>query len=214
MRHTPGFYRRLALILLAKDIVRGGLAVLLMLILKAVGAPLWLALIFSLVAYTGLRLIAGTVGQPPDDAKWRPTPRSDFELYARCLGMRQELRDRSARIEDPHTYDQLGSITSRIDRILGVIAEDKKYDASAAFLDLMVLTDNFLTDYLRVVRRGFDPADMREQVGENLATLEARYERFWEQLNRDAVVNLKALGEIINFNLKELAVSSPRGGTS
>jgi hypothetical protein len=27
-------------------------------------------------------------------------------------------------------------------------------------------------------------------------------------------VNLKALGEIINFNLKELAVSSPRGGTS
>jgi hypothetical protein len=55
---------------------------------------------------------------------------------------------------------------------------------------------------------------MREQVGENLATLEARYERFWEQLNRDAVVNLKALSEIINFNLKELAVSSPRGGTS
>jgi hypothetical protein len=214
MRHPPGFQRRFALLGLHKDVVRGGLCVILMVALVVGGLPLWLALILPILAYPGLRLITASIGQASAGKELRPTPRTDGDGYAACLELQRDLQSLSSRIEDSQVAGQLRRITAWIDKILGAIAEDEKHQAATPLHDLVDLTKDLLTRYLKVVRRGFDGADVRERVRENLVTLEAAYERFWVQLNRDAVVNLAALSETIDFNLKDLASSRQIGGIS
>jgi len=202
MSHTLGFYGRLALLTLQKDVARGGLCVILMVVLAVEGLPWWLALLLPVLAYPGLWLIASSAGQTSESKKQRPTPRTDGEAYATCLRLQREIQALSSRIDDRHASGQLRRITSWIDRILGAIAEDGKYRASMTLLNLVGPTCDLITGYVKVVRRGFGGAEVQERIRENLATLETAYERFWVQLNRDAIVNLESLSETIDFNLK------------
>jgi hypothetical protein len=110
--------------------------------------------------------------------------------------------------------EQLRRISCWIDRILQTIVEDDKHQASLTLINLTETTDDLLAAYLKVSRRGLDGPDVRERVRENLATLESAYDRFWEQLNRDAVVNLEALSAAIEFNLNELGALRQLGGIS
>ena len=66
MARSTDTYRRAALLGLQHDLVRGLLAVLLLLLLLVFGASLWLALPVSLIAYGGMRLMAGSTNHSPN----------------------------------------------------------------------------------------------------------------------------------------------------
>jgi hypothetical protein len=214
MGHTPGFYRKLALLVLGKEVVRGGLCTLVMAALLIGGLSMWLSLILSLLAYGGLRLAAPFVGESLERGKQRATPQNDRAAYALCKSLRGEIRTLSTHVDDAQMTARLQNIAAWIDRILGVIEEDEKYQASAPLLDRLGSTHGLLIEYVKVARRGFDEAELRERVRDNLATLEKGYEQFWTHLNRDALVNLEVLSETIDFNLWELPGTNRRGGTS
>jgi hypothetical protein len=211
MRHTPGFYRRLAVIALHTDAVRGGLAVVLMVALAVGGLSLWHVLGLPLILYIGLGLVPLSLDQPGASADRQTVARSDRTAYARCARLRQEIHDITGRVDDAQALDSIRRTVWRIDKILGAIAEDGKYPASTALLELVVPTHELLVGYLRVSGRGLDTIEVRKRVRANLDTLDNAYARFWVRLNRDAVVNLEALGEAIEFTLTDLAPSNPGG---
>lgn len=212
MGHTPGFYRRLALLVLGKEAVRGGLCILVMAALVAEGLSVWLSLILPLMAYGGLRLAAPSVGELLERGNQRPTPQTDRAAYAMCVSSREEIRTLATHVDDAQMTAHLRNISSWIDRIMEVIEEDEKHHASAPLLDRLGSTHDLLIEYVKIARRGFDEAELRERVRDNLATLEMAYEQFWTHLNRDALVNLDVLSETIDFNLWELPGAHRRGG--
>jgi hypothetical protein len=211
MRHTPGFYRRLAVIALQTDVARGGLAAVLMVALALGGLSPWLVLGLPPIAYAGLRLLPRRRGQSAERTGWQTGDLSERSAYARCLALRQEIDALSGRVEDAQARDSFRRIISRIDEINGAIAEDGKYGAARTLLELVGPTHELLVGYLKVRGRGLESGEMRERVRTNLDTLGNAYDRFWVRLNRDAVVNLEALGEAIEFTLTDLASSSPGG---
>jgi hypothetical protein len=212
MRHSPGFYRRFTVLALHKEAVRGGLCAILLLALWLIGLPFWLVLIVPLLVYAGLWLVTSFTNKTLGNKQ--ESPRSADEAYAKSLSFQRKLRVVANRAEYRQVSAQLRQIACWVDKILQTIVEDGKYQASLTLIDLTETTDDLLTAYVKVVRRGLDESDVRERVQENLATLEIAYERFWEQLNRDAVVNLHALSEAIDLTLSGLGTSRQLGGAS
>jgi len=210
MRHSPGFYRRFAVLALHKEAVRGGLCVILLLTLLLFGLPFWLILVVPPLTYAGLWLATSIVSKTSSDE--RESPRSVDEAHVQSLGFQRKLQVMANRSEYRQISDQLRQISSWVDKILQTIVEDGKYQASLPLADLIDTTDSLLTAYLKVVRRGLDESDVRERVRENLATLETAYQRFWQQLNRDAVVNLHALSEAIELSLSDFGTFRQLGG--
>ncbi|MFL5758686.1 MAG: hypothetical protein ACJ789_03050 [Thermomicrobiales bacterium] len=210
MRHNPGFYRRFAVLALHKEAVRGGLCVILLLALVLIGLPFSLVLVVPLLTYSGLWLVTSFLSKTSDNKP--ESPRSADEAFAKSLSFQRRLRVSASRAEYRQVSDQLQQISGWVDKILQTVVEDGKYQASLTLIGLTETTDDLLTAYLKVVRRGLDESDVRERVRENLATLETAYQRFWMQLNRDAVVNLKALNEAIELNLRDLGAARLLGG--
>src|SRR5213596_822673 len=105
MRHSPGFYRRVSLLALHKEAVRGGLCVILLLALLFIGLPLWLVLIGPLLAYTGLWSVTSflikTSGNECD------SPRSADEAHVQSLGFQRKLQVMANRSEYRQISDQL-----------------------------------------------------------------------------------------------------------
>src|SRR5688500_2618902 len=94
-----------------------------------------------------------------------------------------------------------------IDQILAGIVVDEKYQAGTSLLERTGITRDQIAGTVQVIRREIGGEETEERVRRNLASLEAAYERFWERLNRDAVVNLTPLNETIDFTLTELTRS-------
>jgi hypothetical protein len=172
-----------------------------------------LALIIPFLVYAGFWRFASAMNWL-FEAKQRPPLRSAEEAYATCLSLQRKFQVLARRIDDRQASEQLDRITSWIDRMLQTIVEDDKYQASLTLVNLIETTDDLLAAYLKVVRRGLDGPDMRERVRDNLATLETACEQFYERLNRDAVVDLEALNDTIEFNLTELRTSHQLGEVS
>jgi DNA-binding CsgD family transcriptional regulator len=204
MRHSPGFYKRLAVLSLQKEFVRGGLSVILLVVLFAVGLPIWLIVGLPLLMYGGLSVATATVLQMPETKQEQPLPRSGKEAFAKCLELQREIKARIDRVEDAKTAEHFHRNICWIDKIMEAIAEDGKYEAARSLFPLIGLTYDLLVDYLRVVRRGLGDTETHEAVCESLETLEVSFKRFWEALNRDAVVNLRALSESIDAIFSEL----------
>jgi DNA-binding CsgD family transcriptional regulator len=190
MRKSSEPYRQLIWNSLHKDVVRGGLCALLMVVLVVMGVSLWVALPLPFLAYAGLWWLTE---QPP-------LP----EAYDKCLDVQRQIHKGVKNIEDAPTREDFRRITCWMDKSLEAIAEDHKYEFSQPLLSVISLTNDLLTDYLKVVRRGFDDAEIRERVRENLTTLEVPYERLWKLLNRDTVENLKEISVSIDETKKEL----------
>jgi hypothetical protein len=130
------------------------------------------------------------------------------------LSLQRKFQLLASRVADKETAEQLARITSWIDKMLQTIVEDDKYQASLTLVNLIETTDDLLAAYLKVVRRGLDGPDVRERVRDNLATLETACERFWQRLNRDAVVDLAALTDTIEFNLSGIGALRQLGEIS
>jgi hypothetical protein len=214
MRHSPGFYRRFAMLALRTDLVRSGLCFALMVVLLVADAPFLAALIVPFLVYAGLWRIAPMVSRLFEMKQKPATARSADEAYATCLSLQRKFRLMTERIEDKQASDHLRHITGMIDRILQTVVEDDKYQASVTLVNLIETTDDLLAAYLKVARRGFDGPEVRERVRANLSALESAYTRFWERLNRDAVVDLEALNDTIEFSVVELGTLRQPGAIS
>jgi DNA-binding CsgD family transcriptional regulator len=190
MRQSQGSYRQLARQSLQYDVVRGALAVLLMVVLWLAGLPLWLVLPLPFLAYAGLRWLTAQPTRP--------------EAYVKCLEVQRKIHKGLSNIEDAQTNEEFRRNIFWIDKSLDAIAEDAKYEFSEPLLALTGITNELLVDYLKVVRRGFDDAEVRERVRGNLETLDIQYDGLWKQLNRDTVENLKELSDSIDETKKEL----------
>ena len=202
MRHTPGFYRRLPMVLIESDVVRAAVALLVMGFLAAGSYSLWFVLVLPIFVYLGLWLITST--EKP--AFWPRGKRTDYQS---CLKHRHQMALLAEQVSDAQTASQITTITAQLDRILQAIDEDKKYDSTTLLLSLIGITKDYLEDYLKVMRRGFDEEGTHVDVSKNLALLSARYHSFWEQLNRPVVVDLVALGETIQELFEQLEFPDP-----
>jgi DNA-binding CsgD family transcriptional regulator len=206
MRHSPGFYKRLSVMLIASDLGRAAIALLIMGVLALADLPLWLVLLLPVLVYAGLWLITST--GPLD--QFRPLDKKgDFKA---CIALRQCLLLHADQVGDVEASKQLKEIITRLDRILGAIEEDEKYDSTTPLLSLLGITNDLLEKYLKVTRRGFDDARTHEAVRQSLGTLSASYREFWEQLNRYVIVDLDALNQTIRELLEKLASPQDAAG--
>jgi hypothetical protein len=86
------------------------------------------------------------------------------------LELQQQFHRALNQIEDAQTAECFRSNICRTDKSLEAIAEDGKYEFSTPLLALNGLTNELLIGYSKVVRRGFDDAEIRERVRRYLAT--------------------------------------------
>src|SRR5215211_213731 len=150
MRHSPGFYRRFAVLALHTEVVRGGLCLILLLVLLVIGVPVWLSLLLPFLAYAGLWRLASAKSWSSLSQQQRVIQRSADEAYAISLGLQRKFRVAASHIADEELAEQLRRIASWIDRILQTIVEDDKNQASLTLINLTETTDDFLTAYLKV----------------------------------------------------------------
>lgn len=198
MRHSPGFYQRLFLMVIRTEVARAAVALMVMAILALADFDVGLVLGLPLLIYLGLWLATSTSDRPP-------RPRDKLDDYTSSLELRRGLTALTGQVRDDRVLRQLHGIGDQLDRILAAIAEDEKFDAATPLLSLIGLTKDLLTKYNKVMRRGFDDAGTHDRVRDNLVSLSASYQEFWERLNRDVIVDLDALSETIRELLIRLA---------
>jgi DNA-binding CsgD family transcriptional regulator len=211
VRRSPQTYAHAARNMLQHELVRGAVCVALLFVLLLVGTPIWLALALPFIAYGGLRLLLS--GDPElSSGTLQPAGKiSNPAAYARCVEFQQRINGLTSLVDEPRMSSQLTRITVLIDQILDVIAEDAsdedvKDEVAGPLLALMQTTADLLTHYGKLVRRGFDDAEVQERVRSSLATLDDGYEEFWTRINRIAVVDLEALSEMIDEMNKRMPV--------
>jgi DNA-binding CsgD family transcriptional regulator len=205
MRHSPGYYRRLARLALDTEAGRLLLCVTLLAALWALGLPWWLIVILPIVAYVGMRMAVTSSGQA-DEGKGRNRlePPDEHDAYETCKRLWEELESLSSEVTEEAVAERVRAVNGRIEKILAVIVEDARYPTAVPLLGLVTPTHELLSRYLKVVRRQLADDETHLRVRDNLSTIESAYDRFWVQLNRDTIVDLQALGETIDFTLKEL----------
>jgi hypothetical protein len=214
MTHSMDAYRRVAVLGLQHEVVRGVLAAVVLVLLLAGGASFLAAIILAAVAYGGLRLIASSLIKPDTKAVARRAPRSAREAYAMCLELRPVIELLAGSVADPMAASRLDQITGRIRQSLEVIVEDGAYDASPLLLDLMRTTADLLYPFAKVARRGLDDTELRTGFVRDLGTLVAAFDLLWERINRDAIVNLTTASEMIDLGLDGVTRSRHEGGAS
>ena len=193
------------------DILRAGFSVLLLAALAAWGLPFWLSLTLPLLMYVGLwLLVAPPVIGPPSPQR---VPEAGVDTaFERCGELRSRIAELSGQLDDAGVRGQLQSVTACVDKSLAAISEDGKYEAALPLSELLEFTDKLLSAYVKVVRRGFAEPGIHLHVCERLGTIDRACSRFWDRLNRDAVVDLRALSETIDVLLDAASRSSDDGG--
>src|SRR6476660_9650817 len=88
MTRSTDSYRSALSFALQQDFVRGLIAVLLLLVVLAFGASLWLALPVSVIAYGGMRLMAGSTNHSPNSDSVNHRPRNGRDALALCQTLR------------------------------------------------------------------------------------------------------------------------------
>ena len=192
------------------DILRAGLSVLLLAALAWWGLPFWLFLTLPLLTYIGLWLLVTAPEIVAADAQRVPVA-GVGTAYRRCVDLRSHIAELSGQIKDAGVRGQLQTVTACVDKSLEAISEDGKDEAAIPLSELLEFTDKLLSAYAKVVRRGFAEPGLHLQVRERLCTIERACSRFWDRLNRDAVVDLEALSETIEV-LLDAAGRSSEGG--
>ena len=205
MARSTDTYRRAALLGLQHDLVRGLLAALLLLLLFALGASLWLALPVSLIAYGGMRLMAGSTNHSPNSDSADHRPRNGRDALTLCHTLRPSITMLSFGLDDDRSAAQMARVLGRTDQLIAAIAEDKQFDAAPMLLDLMETTIELLTPYAKAIRRGLDGYDVHESLRRDLAILERALDLLWEKVNQETLASLSAISEMIEFNLEGIA---------
>ena len=188
---------------LQSELVRGALSAVLLLILWIAGLPLLLVLLLPIMAYAGLWLLLDSAAPP---APATPSPREVRGAWDECLRLQTHILTLCTAIADLKTRELVQQISTRIDQIMDVIAEDNHPEVYLKLREPLSVTDNFLSRYTRLIRRGHDPDEMKERVRENLATLDRGFAEIWQELIQEAVVDLGKLSDVIEETIEQLPV--------
>jgi HAMP domain-containing protein len=205
MARSTSTYQRAVILGLQQDLVRGLIAGLLLLLVLALGASLWLALPISMIAYGGMRLMAGSTNHTPSTDSVNHRPRTGRDALALCQTLRPSITMLSFGLDDGRPAAQITRVLCRTDQLIAAIEEDKQFDAAPMLLDLMETMIELLTPYAKAIRRGLDGYDVQESLLRDLAILERALDLLWEKVNQETLASLSAISEMIEFNLEGIA---------
>ncbi|HEX3304503.1 MAG TPA: hypothetical protein VHR64_16575 [Thermomicrobiales bacterium] len=205
MARSTSTYQRAVILGLQQDLVRGLIAGLLLLLVLALGASLWLALPISMIAYGGMRLMAGSTNHTPSTDSVNHRPRTGRDALALCQTLRPSITMLSFGLDDGRPAAQITRVLCRTDQLIAAIEEDKQFDAAPMLLDLMETMIELLTPYAKAIRRGLDGYDVHESLLRDLAILERALDLLWEKVNQETLASLSAISEMIEFNLEGIA---------
>lgn len=200
MVHRPERYKGLLMFVLEEDLVRAAISILVLLGLYVAGAPLWAVVIVPIVSYVGLWLLAPGPHGAADLLGANPRrPLRPADALGEIRTARSGIAHAAQSISDPESAANAEAIANWIDRSVDVIQEDGAPDAHVPLLELARFTNDLLSGYVKLCRRGLADSRTHEQMRKNLANLEARFRWFWEQLNRHAIIDLEALGAAVEL---------------
>ena len=205
MALSPETYRRIVLLGLRHDLVRGLISAAVLLLLLASHISFWVALPVSILTYGGLRLLVstGALDMPGKSPSGRP--RTSQDAWVLFQEARPRLGRLVAGIDDERTAAPLAGIVQRSDQIAKAISEDSQFDAAPLLLDLMETTIELLTPYAKALRRGFEPVEVNETLRRDLGILQRALDLLWEKVNQETIANFAAVSEMIEFNLEGIA---------
>jgi HAMP domain-containing protein len=205
MARSTSTYQRAVILGLQQDLVRGLIAGLLLLLVLALGASLWLALPISMIAYGGMRLMAGSTNHTPSTDSVNHRPRTGRDALALCQTLRPSITMLSFGLDDGRPAAQITRVLCRTDQLIAAIEEDKQFETAPMLLDLMETMIELLTPYAKAIRRGLDGYDVHESLLRDLAILERALDLLWEKVNQETLASLSAISEMIEFNLEGIA---------
>jgi HAMP domain-containing protein len=205
MARSTSTYQRAVILGLQQDLVRGLIAGLLLLLVLALGASLWLALPISMIAYGGMRIMAGSTNHTPSTDSVNHRPRTGRDALALCQTLRPSITMLSFGLDDGRPAAQITRVLCRTDQLIAAIEEDKQFETAPMLLDLMETMIELLTPYAKAIRRGLDGYDVHESLLRDLAILERALDLLWEKVNQETLASLSAISEMIEFNLEGIA---------
>jgi DNA-binding CsgD family transcriptional regulator len=194
------------------DIPAGCVAVAALLLLEnAFGLTLWLAVPLALAIYVALVLVwLPRLGHRPDAPGNSAGP--EELAHQAALANVAAIRVLEPRIVTPVVCDGARHIADRADRILAVMREDGALAAAPLFHDrLLAPSAALLTEYVWLSEWDLTSADgiLARFETHDLPRIERAIDAFCEKLNRAHVVDLTALGEVLDANLKGLGSRTP-----
>ncbi|MGH2558239.1 MAG: hypothetical protein ACRDJH_04175 [Thermomicrobiales bacterium] len=177
------------------------------LLVFTLGVRPWLAIVLTAATYAGVVLVRPRTerlqGETVDDAS------REQLAYQTALANAAAIRALAPRIAKPAVREQVGRISDQIDRVLAAMREDSTLAAASLFNERLLETlKSILSDYVLLTTRGIKSADavLAKTEMRDLPTIEQAVIAFYEKLHRALVVNLAALGDVLEFNLEGIAV--------
>ncbi|MDQ3541892.1 MAG: hypothetical protein M3440_14520 [Chloroflexota bacterium] len=197
------------------DLLAGGGAAALLVLLLVLGMNLCLAIALALAiaAYAGARLLRPRLEpDAPADALAVDVQRDHGQAVAHLAS----IREHEARIANPAVRDQVARIADTLECTLAAMVEDQNLAAAPLFNDqLLDPFDALLTQYVRLSTRGVRSADgaIEKTERHDFPMIETAARSFYEKLHRSTVVDLAALGEVLELNIDGMRTTQFRRPT-
>jgi hypothetical protein len=193
------------------DLQVGGLAAAaLLLLVVPLGVAPWLAIPLAVATYAGLVLLRP--GRQRRDATIDDARRQQL-AYEAALANAAAIRSLAPRIAKPAVREQIGRILDRTARVLVVMREDRNLVAAPLFNEQVLKPFvALLSEYVHLSARGVRSADgllAKTETGA-LPMIEQAVGDFYEHLHRGSLIDLAALGEVLELNLESIPAMTPR----
>ena len=187
---------------LGTNLLAGGVAAgLLVVLVFALGVPLWLAVLLALAAFVGLVLLRSgrsLAGEMVDRAELLETLRRGANEVA-------EMRRLANRVPLPAAKVRALAICDSADRILAALQEDGRgpQTAQAFRARCLVPSRTLLTRYVRLAGRGVASAEpeLTKIEDRDLPRLDRKLRQLCEGIHRGDAVDLEVAGETLEIDL-------------
>ena len=209
MRLSPERESQIWKLVLGGEVLRVGACLALMVGLTVSDFTLWLALPLPVLTYIGISLIFNDTSErstPRSLSNWRQDKldrRRDLAAFEECIRVQTDLKSLTSAVSDEHIATWLTLINKRIGEIRGVIEEDVKFKAAPELLKIVAYTRGVVVNYERASRRSLPNAEPVERIRSILAILSGQFDQLWAELNRDVLVDLQVLVEIIKLEFPD-----------
>lgn len=194
------------------NLLAGGVAgALLVVLVFALGVPLWLGVVLAVAAFVGVALLAPGGGTATAARADRAALEGSLKQGANEVA---EMRRLGARVPSPRAKTRVLAICDSADRVLGALGEDgREPEAARAFVERYLLPSRkLLTQYVRLAGRGVASAGPAiAKIEENdLPLLDRKLRELYEGLHRGDVIDLEVASEMLEFDLAGVEPASPR----
>ena len=175
------------------------------------GLSPWLAIPLAFAIYVGLGLVwLPRLGLRPDATAESAGP--EELAHQAALANVAAIRALEPRIARPIVRDRVRHVTDRADRVLAVMRENGALAAAALFHDrLLGPSTTLLTEYVCLSDWDITSADglLARFETRELPKIEQAVDAIREKLNQAHVVDLMALGEVLDASFKGLGSRTP-----